>query len=404
MNPENDLLETVNKLFRESLELKSQAIKPKADFKLFQEAAEKLKLASLNLEALLRVESDFEEKIKSEVLVHYYRHEEADCMYAFYRQGNDLSSAQEKMDLALIEIEKALNIIKENYQKVNDSTKEVLSGWKKDWFYRKLVTDAKVLEPEAKLHSKNSNYVKALDTYKSILDKYELAKDYCLQNDLSAELKRISKGNYFGQSVNVSQMYAGLIITQQFDEKLASELIMDLLKHFVCSYEQSKNAFDENPEWIEYREGQKTIRENIERLLASSKDDWDKYLIEMENDPEITKIMKSSDIQAYKKAKAKTDIESNSLKKLYFTGIFWLIVLGVVFYIIFSIFDSSIPFIYQPIAAFLVIILFSVFGAFILRSSDGLSEENFLELMKLSLKLGFQGLKTLETKKTPHNN
>jgi hypothetical protein len=44
-------------------------------------------------------------------------------------------------------------------------------------------------------------------------------------------------------------------------------------------------------------------------------------------------------------------------------------------------------------------IVATVFGAFILRTTDSLKEENFMKLMTLVLKINFQGLKVLSGKK-----
>jgi hypothetical protein len=228
-----------------------------------------------------------------------------------------------------------------------------------------------------------------------MLDKYSLAKKYYDENDIAPELKRIAQGNYFGQNVNISQMYAGHISTIK-----NTSLNLNLLKHFMDSYEFSIKAFQANPEWLEYREGQEAMKRNIESIIESNKSNWHNCLLEFNSNPLLIKIMKSQDIQAYKKANAKIEIESDYLKKFYFTGIFWLIALGVVVFIVYSIFDSSIPVLYKPLAVFLIIVLFSIVGAFILRTNEDLSEEGFLELMKLSLKIGFKGLKTLDNKES----
>jgi hypothetical protein len=392
------MIDDVNKHFQEALTLKSMAIKPNAALDLFRQAAEKFKAAYELINTLISQETDNSDRIRSQVLYHYYCHEEYDCLYAFFLKKNDLGGAQDRVDAALSEISKALNIIEQNLDIVNQSTRTFLIKMKTDWLYRELVTEAKTFEPKAKTKSRKSDFIGALDTYKTMLDKYSLAKDYCLENDLSPELKRISMGNYFGQSVNVSQMYAGHISTIQSGDNSNTDWNVDLLRHFLDSYQLSKKAFDANPEWLEYREGQDIVKGNIESIISSNKDFWETYLIEFDEQPELVKVMKSNDMDRYKKLKAKSDIENNSLKKLYFTGLFWLVLFGVIVFVVFSIFDSSIPILYKPLAVFFIVILFSVVGAFILRTTKELSEEGFLQLMKLSLKIGFKGLKTLDQK------
>jgi hypothetical protein len=47
---------------------------------------------------------------------------------------------------------------------------------------------------------------------------------------------------------------------------------------------------------------------------------------------------------------------------------------------------------------FVLPIIVTVIGAFILRSTNALKEENFIKLMTLALKINFQGLKALTGK------
>jgi tetratricopeptide (TPR) repeat protein len=203
MSSKNKIIDDVNKYFQEALTLKSKAIKPNSALDLFRQAAEKFNTACELINTLISQETENSDRIRSQALCHYYCHEEYDCLYAFFLKNNDLDVAQERIDTALKEISKALNIIEQNLNMVNQSTKTFLIKMKTDWLYRELVTEAKTFEPKAKTKSQKSDFIGALDTYKTMLDKYSQAKDYCLEKDLSPELKRISRGNYFGQSVNV---------------------------------------------------------------------------------------------------------------------------------------------------------------------------------------------------------
>ena len=92
---------------------------------------------------------------------------------------------------------------------------------------------------------------------------------------------------------------------------------------------------------------------------------------------------------------SKLSIENSFPKKLYFTGGFWLFVLLLIFWIFYSIFNSTIPLLLKPIAGLLIIVAFTVVGAFILRSTNELSEVGFLKLMRLSLRIGLKGIKSL---------
>jgi hypothetical protein len=196
--------------------------------------------------------------------------------------------------------------------------------------------------------------------------------------------------------MNISQMLAALTY-QNLEKDTQVDWRMDLLRHFLDSLEFSKKAFDANPEWTIYREGQEILKKNISSFIGQDKTSWEKYLIEFDDNSELRKIMKTVDIDTYNKLSAKLHIEEDSLKKLYFTGFFWLLVLGIVFVFVISLLQSAIPLWSIPIAAILALTLFSVIGAFILRTIGVISEKGFLELMKLSLTIGIKGVRVLDT-------
>lgn len=396
----NQTVDNINKFSTEAMGLKDKAIKPSADLKLFELAAKKYNEAANLLEALIQVIKDEDDKIKSKALHHYYLHEAADCMYGFYRKQDELENCKDQMLISRKEIVTALSIIEQNINDVSVQTKEFLQSMRSDWTYRKLVADAQIFEPSAKMKMRNTDFIGALDEYKALLERYAIAKDYCFTNNLSSSLKRISHGNYFGQSVNVSQMYAGYISTLQKSENINSDLNTDLIGHFLDSLNLTKQAFISNPEWIYYRKGQDIIRHTLKQILSENKNSWEKYVIEFDNNHELIKTMKTEDIDHYKKIESKLSTANSFPKKLYFTGGFWLFVLLLVFWIFYSIFDSTIPLLLKPIAGLLIIVAFSVIGAFILRSTNELSEVGFLKLMRLSLTIGLEGIKSIGKKDT----
>ncbi|MES2107937.1 MAG: hypothetical protein V4577_04285 [Bacteroidota bacterium] len=89
------------------------------------------------------------------------------------------------------------------------------------------------------------------------------------------------------------------------------------------------------------------------------------------------------------------ELANNSIKLLLVSGGFWVGSFFAVFYMVFSLATSQVNW-YRFIGAlFGLPILFTILGAFILRTTAHISEKNFVQLIKLTLNLNFKGLKFL---------
>ncbi len=112
----------------------------------------------------------------------------------------------------------------------------------------------------------------------------------------------------------------------------------------------------------------------------------------------LTCVVETSN-ELYKRQSAKFEIEKDKTKRFLLVGLFWVIVMFCVTYILISIATSNISW-YRFIAImFGFPLVITIIGAFILRTTDSLKEENFIKLMTLALKINLQGLRTLSSKK-----
>ncbi|NVO11838.1 MAG: hypothetical protein HXX16_17905 [Bacteroidales bacterium] len=389
------LIEECNKYFNQGLRLKDDARKSNSNIEVFLAAADSCSKAAKIHKDLQEQDLPFEDLFQSKVFYFYYKHEEYDCLYGYEIKKN-LEKAKQYIVESYSNIVSAVETVEVNLSKLNGDLKERFTKMLVDWKYRQISTSAKAIEPDAKMNSRKKNFIEALDCYKKMVRIYKEAYDYSLNSNLDEVYIRISEGNYYGLFVNISQMYAGYINQLQINEISQIDLDNDLLKYFIDSYRYSIIAFNSNPEWLEYREGQEIMKNNIKLILKDNKKKWLSFLIGLNNDELLIKIMKETDIDSFKKIAAKQEIENDKLKKLFFTGGFYILILLIVFGIIFFVFNSSIPILYKLLAVLFMIVLFSIVGAFILRSTDSLSEENFIKLMRLSLKIGAKGLNSLD--------
>jgi cation transport ATPase len=96
--------------------------------------------------------------------------------------------------------------------------------------------------------------------------------------------------------------------------------------------------------------------------------------------------------------------KNDRLKRLLITGGFWLGLLAAIFYMLINLAISNIHWARFTAVLLVLPILFTLPGAFILRSADRLKEKSFMELVKLSLKLNFKSIMSLQKKKNLKNN
>jgi hypothetical protein len=113
----------------------------------------------------------------------------------------------------------------------------------------------------------------------------------------------------------------------------------------------------------------------------------------------IQNLMQKIDKKEYDRQLAKTIIESDKVKKFLIFGLFWISLFGTVVYAMLTIAKSDISWFRFLAILFAIPSIFTLIGAFVLKTTDGLKEENFVKLIQLVLKINFQGLKVLSGKK-----
>jgi len=113
---------------------------------------------------------------------------------------------------------------------------------------------------------------------------------------------------------------------------------------------------------------------------------------------EPTQSIKDRSMERIKQERAKTALEKDKLKRLLVTGTFWFGIFIGIGYFIFMIAASNISWLRFLILMLVLPLFFTLVGAFALKTTDGLKEENFMTLVTLVLKLNFKGLKALSSK------
>lgn len=295
-------------------------------------------------------------------------------------------------------IESALRIINDEINKVDQETKDFLCRMEKYWRSSLLSIKISQKEPLAKRAMISEDYITAFDIFNEMMKLQKQKFLYVEEVGLEEVYIRIAKGNYLAMSANVNQAMIG-ITTKNIAAKIFDfDLSKDLLGHFLHSLELSYSSYKANPEWSSYRKGSEIIRTNIRSLLTENKDKWFEYLTEIDNNQYLQSIMQQVDNECYKEEKLRMELEQDKTKRFLITGLFWVSTALSFFFSLIYLASSDIIWYKFLSILFIFPIIFTIVGAFVLRSTDGLKEDNFMKLMKLALKINFKGLKVLSGK------
>lgn len=393
----NDYIEKGNELYDKALKTKDVARISDNNISSFQQAADYYKQAAdiIFNHVLTDTSVDLDTKIQSSALAHYYKFEENDCLYAYNYKNNIFPTAIICANNAKQEIERALNIIQTNLSSLKPATQTFFLKMQKNWKSSSISIKIKQLEPIAKEAMINKDYIRAFDNYNQMLKVQKDLYEYVEREGLEPVYVRIAKGNYIGMAANVNQAMAGILTSKIINQTFSFDLSNDLLKHFLNSLDLSFNAFEANPEWDKYRSGAEVIRTNIQTLIQNNKSNWFNYLTENNNNQYLINIMQQTDNNLYKRQKAKIELENDSLKRIIISGGFWFgIFIGLGYFLI-HLAASDISWYRFLAVIFFLPLFFIIVGAFALKTTNSLKEENFIKLMELTLKMSFKGLNAL---------
>jgi len=397
----NDDIEKCNLYYEKALAEKDIAIKSDNNIEKFLSAAKSYEKAVELIDKLIDVDlSKINFNVSCAALKEYYLYEANECLYAYnYKKGKfDASITFAKK--AKAHIEDALKIIDQNFEKLNIETQNSLLIHKGNWTLSSLTVPLRLLEPLAKKAMDNGDYITALDTYRSMTDVQDKAHSYVSSSNLPEVYKRTEAANYVASKASTAMSLVG-VFTLKSNK---SEYHLQILEQLLIAYSFSKLGLITNPEQDRYKEGLDIIYKNIQNHLQLNKVEWFNYLTEFKDDNNLKTIMQKTNNQAYKNALAKNELENNNSKRFLLMGTFWLGIFLAIGYFVMHIASSNISW-YRFIGVlFFVPLLFTILGAFILRSTNGLKEENFIKLMTLAFKINLQGLKVLGGKKDNEQN
>ena len=388
-------IKTINNHYNNGLKFKNIARKGDEFIHDFKNAAESFFEASrLVVELINNVDDKINFIVRSNASKNYYLYEANECMYSYEYKNGKFNNAIEYAEKAESHINKAIKIVDENQTKLNAETKEFLRSQKSNWKLCQLTVPLRKLEPIGQGAMISQDYITALDTYKQMESLQDNAHQYVENSDMPEVFKRTERGNYFASKASTAMTLAGIYIKKS--EK--NDYKIDILKQFLTALKYIEKAQENNPEQDRYKEGSTITRKNIKSILLKNKNHWFDFLNETDNDKNLIKIMKKTDTDLYKMESAKLEIEKNKPKQILLTFSFYFSFFLILLYALFQIAISEIVWYRFLVLIIALPVFFTVIGAFALRTTDSLKEENFIELIKLAFKTNISGLKILTRK------
>lgn len=288
------LLEKASTYFDEALTLKDIARVSNNNIEYFLEAAEKYGFAQTYYSKLLK-QNGLSKNDKYYILSMYYycEYEINECKYGWNYKNGLFDLALECGKKAISAIQEAINYI--NYNFTSKTNIEEIYQQRKNFEFTKLCSFFMRYEPLSKKAMQSQDYITAFDYYNVMLKNQKKCIEFVEKNYIDETHIRITKGNYHAMAVNISNALCFHLISN-YDNK-NYEIKYTLIKTLINACLESEEAFDKNPEWIEYLEGQKTLKHNLDTILESFKSYWKNLMIDLDDSKLLEKRMKHVDIK-----------------------------------------------------------------------------------------------------------
>lgn len=387
-----ETIDKINTLYEEGCREKDVARKDDQFTSHFENASFKFQEAADLLIQLIESCDDTKINfcIRGKAQYNYYSYEANECLYAFKYKQDLFEDALEFASKAKEHIIASINII-EKATDLNEETRDFLNGKLPNYKLCQLTVELRLIEPEGQQAMRSKDYIVALDKYNELGRLQEKVHDYVINSQLPEVYKRTEKGNYYGSMASVNMSIAGVYIKK----KTESDYTIDILKHFLKALDFVQKAQEYNPEQLRYKEGIEKTKKNISKILIEHKSSWFDFLTEFENDQNLIKLMKQNDIELFKKQNAKFELEQSKVKLLLLTFSFYLSGFLALGYFLWQIALSEISWFRFGLIVIALPVFFTIVGAFALKTTNNLKEENFMSLIKLAFQMNLKGLNAL---------
>ena len=293
----------------------------------------------------------------------------------------------------------AIKILKNIDGNLNSNNQKLIDKDLNRYTNQKYIAEIDELSIKTKIKINAENYIDAFDLNTINIKKQKEFVSF-LEKQENTQSLRVQKGNLYNKLFRHSQILFGIDL-KEYSNVFGIHLY-DLIDRLIESYDYLLEAEKINPEnKQQYLNVREEIVRRINLQLTNNKNNWSDILLKYDKTHTlIPNIMKNNDLDSYIRAKAKTELENNKNKILIIRGIFWFGFFILLYFILSDLASNKgIDLVRFLGVLFGLPIIFTIIGAFILRSTDSLSQVNFIQLIKLTLNINLKGISALNPKK-----
>jgi len=382
--------EKIGEVYLHACRLKDQAIK-------FQEIEYYIKASEKFQEAIKLIDKAKEDKILSDQLKReltinqlYYNFEKENCLTVVFYEKRDIDKAEKHYKQGIIFLKKSINLAQESLDIFDEERKTSIE--ENITFNKFLLNNSEGFKwaLKARKYWDKKNYVIALDYYRKSADQYYKVIGFLKEKNYDPKFERIVKGNFVGMMANASSAFTGIILGKVDEnyKNIPFHLLAKLFYYGLEAYKQSDVAFQVNPESNQYMVGAQKSLQNIKRTLKELPlNTWRNLYFEFYENEDFLKVMKMADIEKFKSIEEEYKNIYNSNSIIIVNLLLWLTLISFPFLSF-----KFLNFVWWEIFTFTVLffIVLIVINVVILRSWNKLSEDNFIELIKITLKYTFK--------------
>jgi hypothetical protein len=289
-------------LFDEACRLKAVACTSVDDIDMYLEAAVRLRrAAALSNEVANSDETEPDDKIQHLVFGQYYSYEEHYCLGGYYYEKRDTRTSAKHLKLSAEHISSALSQIENIPVSVSHETKNHLESFLPNWRHFQLYMEIKLLANDARASWDSGRFIDALDIYRKMSARQKEFIGSQEFKNVSPQYQRIAVANFIGSMANASSAMAGTVlgrakeVGQSGARELPFDLLVKLVQYTLDAYRFGNAAFDQNPEWDQYRSVAVQSLKNIQHFLEDNPSARAPLSIAFEDDPDFVKILKLTD-------------------------------------------------------------------------------------------------------------
>jgi hypothetical protein len=298
---EKEILE----LYTEGSRLKDVACKSVDDIDAYLTAAELLhRAAALSAECADSAGIELDDKLQHHVFGEYYSYEEQYCLGGYYYEKRDTRSSTKHLKLGASHLSNAISLVENAPPSLSREVKEHLDSLLPDWRHFQRHIEIKLLANEAREAWDSERFVDALDVYRKMATRQREFIESEEFKRVSSRCQRIAVANFIGSMANASSAMAGTVLGRgkvigpDGAREIPFDLLVKLIEYTLDSYRFSNAAFDENPEWDQYRAIAQQSLANIENFLKSNPSAREPLSIAFDGDPDFVKILKMTDTKS----------------------------------------------------------------------------------------------------------